>query len=130
MSGDCGVELRLFHGRGGTVGRGGGPTHRAITSQPPGAFEGQIKITEQGEVMNWKYSDQVLAERNLGLMAAASLEALSGVGGLPAEESEWSQAMETMSQESFAYYRERIAGNADVVRYFFEATPILSRMRS
>jgi phosphoenolpyruvate carboxylase len=122
---DCGVELRLFHGRGGTVGRGGGPTHRAITSQPPGAFEGQIKITEQGEVMNWKYSDQVLAERNLGLMAAASLEALSGVGGLPAEESEWSQAMETMSQESFAYYRERIAGNADVVRYFFEATPVL-----
>jgi phosphoenolpyruvate carboxylase len=122
---ECGVDLRIFHGRGGTVGRGGGPTHRAITSQPPGAFEGQIKITEQGEVMNWKYSDPVLAERNLELMAAASLEALSRVVGLQAEEAEWCEAMEAMSQEAFTYYRERIAGNADIFRYFEEATPVL-----
>jgi phosphoenolpyruvate carboxylase len=122
---DCGVKLRIFHGRGGTVGRGGGPTHRAITSQPPGAFEGQIKITEQGEVMNWKYSDPALSERNLELMAAASLEALSGLGGVHADEAEWRDAMETMSQEAFAYYRERIAGNADISRYFEEATPVL-----
>jgi phosphoenolpyruvate carboxylase len=122
---ECGVKLRIFHGRGGTVGRGGGPTHRAITSQPPGAFEGQIKITEQGEVMNWKYSDPALSERNLELMAAASLEALSGVGGSRAEEAEWSEAMESMSQEAFAYYRERIADNADIFRYFEEATPVL-----
>ena len=122
---DCAVELRIFHGRGGTVGRGGGPTHRAITSQPPGAFDGQIKITEQGEVMNFKYSDPVLTERNLELMTAASLEALSRLGGLQAEESEWGKAMEEMSQESFTYYRERIAGNADIFRYFEEATPVL-----
>jgi phosphoenolpyruvate carboxylase len=121
----CGVELRIFHGRGGTVGRGGGPTHRAITSQPPDAFDGQIKITEQGEVMNWKYSDPVLAERNLELMAAASLEALSRPGGLQAEEAEWREAMEAMSQEAFTYYRERIAGNADIFQYFEEATPVL-----
>lgn len=121
----CRVELRIFHGRGGTVGRGGGPTHRAITSQPPGAFEGQIKITEQGEVMNWKYSDPVLTERNLELMAAASLEALSGPGRSRADEAEWCEAMEKMSQEAFTYYRERIADNAEIFRYFEEATPVL-----
>jgi phosphoenolpyruvate carboxylase len=122
---ECGVTLRLFHGRGGTVGRGGGPTHRAITSQPPGAFDGEIKITEQGEVLNWKYSDPVLAERSLELMVAASLDALARTTApSPEQEARWEAAMEEMSADAFAFYREHIAENPDVLAYYQQATPV------
>src|SRR6185295_19793246 len=103
---ECKVKLTLFHGRGGTVGRGGGPTHHAIVAQPTEGFGGQIKITEQGEVMNWKYSDPVLAKRNLELMIAASLEVLSRSGASAHElESEWEETMEALSRDAFEYYR-------------------------
>jgi phosphoenolpyruvate carboxylase len=121
---ECNVELTLFHGRGGTVGRGGGPTHHAIISQPVGAFTGHIKITEQGEVMNWKYSDPILAERNLELVIAASLEALLRPGGAYELDQESEAAIESMSREAFGFYRERIAENAEVLAYFEEATPV------
>ncbi|HVQ37734.1 MAG TPA: phosphoenolpyruvate carboxylase [Pyrinomonadaceae bacterium] len=124
---ECGVKLTLFHGRGGTVGRGGGPTHRAIVAQPRAAFSGSLKITEQGEVLYWKYSDAVLAERNLELMVAASLEALARPGSTavdPAEEAKWEAALEEMSEAAFAFYRERIVENPEVLTYFEEATPV------
>jgi phosphoenolpyruvate carboxylase len=119
------VNLRLFHGRGGTVGRGGGPTHAAILAQPPGDFSGHIRITEQGEVLNWKYSDPVLAEWNLELMIAASLEALASPEAQQAPKSSaWHDAMEEMSQSAYAYYRRHIADNSDVLIYFEQATPV------
>jgi phosphoenolpyruvate carboxylase len=121
---ECNVTLRLFHGRGGTVGRGGGPTHHAIISQPVGAFTGHIKITEQGEVMNWKYSDAVLAERNLELVIAASLEALSRPSGAVELDAASEAAIELMSQDAFEYYRKTIAENEAVLTYFEEATPV------
>jgi phosphoenolpyruvate carboxylase len=127
---ECGVSLRLFHGRGGTVGRGGGPTHRAIYAQPTGAFSGQIRITEQGEVLNWKYSDVILAERNLELMIAASLDALARPNarnpkghftGVLAPE--WEAAFAEMSSVAFSFYREHILDDPETAQYYEEATP-------
>jgi len=122
VANECGVTLRLFHGRGGTVGRGGGPTHAAIVAQPPGAFNGEIRITEQGEVLEWKYSDRILAERNLELMIAASLEALLRPGA-PAFEGEWRAAMDALSLDAFDLYVRCIRDNPDVLPYFEQATP-------
>jgi phosphoenolpyruvate carboxylase len=120
-----GVKLRLFHGRGGTVGRGGGPTHAAILAQPPGSFSGQIRITEQGEVLNWKYADPVLAEWNLELMMAASLEALTRPGQQESQNPpRWEEAIEEMSQEAYRVYRREIADDPDVLEYFEQATPV------
>jgi phosphoenolpyruvate carboxylase len=119
------VTLRIFHGRGGTVGRGGGPTHAAILAQPPGDFEGTIRITEQGEVLNWKYSDPVLAEWNLELMISACLEAVAGRDRLSeARTSQWDEAMEAMSNDAYGFYRQHIAENSDVLEYFEQATPV------
>jgi phosphoenolpyruvate carboxylase len=128
---ECGVQLRLFHGRGGTVGRGGGPTHRAIYAQPVGAFEGQIRITEQGEVLNWKYSDVVLAERSLELMIAASLDALARPNALMPDgrqsgvmRPEWESAFNELSAISFRAYRQHIIDDPEVLHYFEVATPV------
>jgi phosphoenolpyruvate carboxylase len=120
---ECNVKLRLFHGRGGTVGRGGGPTHRAIVAQPAGAFSGEIKITEQGEVLNWKYSDRVLAERNLELMIAAAVEAILRPGQAKFQP-EWESALNEMSAEAFSFYTQAIRDNPEIRIYFEEATPV------
>jgi phosphoenolpyruvate carboxylase len=127
----CGIRLRLFHGRGGTVGRGGGPTHRSIYAQPIGAFDGEIRITEQGEVLNWKYSDVVLAERNLELMIAASLDALARPNSLLPNsrysgvlKASWEDAFAELSGISFDFYRERILQDPEVLHFFEVATPV------
>ena len=131
---ETGVTLRLFHGRGGTVGRGGGPTHRAIFAQPLESFNGALRLTEQGEVLNWKYSDVILAERNLELMIAASLDAvarpaLKAGGGTDSHltgllKPEWEATLEALSASSYAFYRKHIADNADTFTYFEQATPV------
>jgi len=119
------VKLRLFHGRGGTVGRGGGPTHAAILAQPAGDFSGEIRITEQGEVLNWKYSDPVLAEWNLEILIAACLEALTRVDGpQPGADEPWAEIMERMSEDAYQFYRRNIADSEDVLTYFEQATPV------
>jgi len=119
------LKLRLFHGRGGTVGRGGGPTHNAILAQPAGDFSGEIRITEQGEVLNWKYADPVLAEWNLEIMIAACLEALTRPDR-PSSDNDlgWAEIMEQMSQEAYGFYRRQVADNPDVLDYFEQATPV------
>lgn len=128
---ECNVDLRLFHGRGGTVGRGGAPTHRAIYAQPMGDFNGEIRITEQGEVLHWKYSDVVLAEWNLELMIAASLDALARPEAhrpdgrrtgemLPG----WEEVFEELSSAAYGFYRKNIPEDESVLRYFEEATPV------
>jgi phosphoenolpyruvate carboxylase len=128
---EAGVKLRLFHGRGGTVGRGGGPTHRAIFAQPMDSFDGQLRITEQGEVLNFKYADEVLAERNLELMIAASLDALARPNARDPEghftgvlKPEWEAALNELSATSYEYYREHILEDPDVLTYFEQSTPV------
>ena len=128
---EAGVKLRLFHGRGGTVGRGGGPTHRAIFAQPIDSFDGQLRITEQGEVLNFKYADEVLAERNLELMIAASLDALARPNARDPEghftgvlKPEWEAALDELSDLSFGFYRKHILDDPGVITYFEQSTPV------
>ncbi|MGA9061281.1 MAG: phosphoenolpyruvate carboxylase [Terracidiphilus sp.] len=128
---EAGVKLRIFHGRGGTVGRGGGPTHRAIFAQPFDAFDGQLRITEQGEVLNFKYADEVLAERNLELMIAASLDALARPNARDPEghftgvlKPEWEAALDELSNLAFGFYRKHILEDPGVLTYFEQSTPV------
>jgi phosphoenolpyruvate carboxylase len=118
-----GLTLRLFHGRGGTVGRGGGPSYQAILAQPPGTVKGQIRLTEQGEVIGAKYSNPEIGRRNLETLVAATIEAtmLHGTRSAPRE---FLDAAAELSAASFEAYRGLVYGTPGFVDYFFETTPI------
>lgn len=119
-----GVGLRLFHGRGGSVGRGGGPSYQAILAQPGGAVQGAIRITEQGEVIAGKYSNPDLGRRNLEILASATLEASLLHSGQPAPREEYLRAMEELSDSAYRAYRSLVYETEGFERYFWESTVI------
>ncbi|QTN24076.1 phosphoenolpyruvate carboxylase [Rhizobacter sp. AJA081-3] len=124
---DHGLTLRLFHGRGGTVGRGGGPSYQAILAQPPGTVNGQIRLTEQGEVIASKYAHPEIGRRNLETLVAATLEATllhpakQPKMGAPKA---FLDAADAISDASYAAYRKLVYETPGFTDYFFSATPI------
>ena len=123
FDGKPGITMRLFHGRGGAVGRGGGPSYEAIVAQPPGTVKGQIRLTEQGEVINAKYANPEIGRRNLETLMAAALEAslLQRAENAPAE---FLTLAEELSAASRKAYRALVYETAGFTDYFFAATPI------
>ena len=120
-----GVKLRLFHGRGGTVGRGGGPSYQAILAQPQGSVQGQIRITEQGEVIASKYADPDIGRRNLETLVAATLEATLLDRASPKGDSAlYQEVMDELSLDGFKAYRNLVYETPGFVTFFRTATPI------
>ncbi len=123
-----GVKLRLFHGRGGTVGRGGGPSHQAILAQPSGTVNGQFRLTEQGEIIASKFSNPEIGRRNLELVVAAVMEASlmpAASGGKHAKRlAEFERVMEELSEYAYQAYRNLVYETPGFTDYFFSATPI------
>ncbi|HBX55607.1 phosphoenolpyruvate carboxylase [Pseudomonas sp. UBA2684] len=115
------VELLLFHGRGGTVGRGGGPAHAAILSQPPGSVAGRFRTTEQGEMIRFKFGLPDIAEQNLNLYLAAVLEAT--LQPPPTPEPAWRELMDKLAADGVKAYRDVVRENPQFVEYFRQATP-------
>ncbi|MDU2924429.1 phosphoenolpyruvate carboxylase, partial [Bradyrhizobium sp.] len=119
-----GIRLRLFHGRGGSVGRGGGPSYDAIIAQPGGAVNGQIRITEQGEIISSKYSNAEVGRNNLEILAAATLEASLLHPRQPAPKREYLTAMDRLSELAFKAYRGLVYETDGFVDYFWASTVI------
>lgn len=115
------VQLVLFHGRGGTIGRGGGPVEKAMASQPPGSVKGRIRVTEQGEMIRYKFGLPRVAFSNLSIYAAATLRATLSPHAAPAPE--WRELIERMAQNSVEAYRSVVRGHPHFVPYFRSLTP-------
>lgn len=118
-----GLSMRLFHGRGGSVGRGGGPSHKAIMAQPPGTVQGQLRLTEQGEVISAKYGRPGLGRENLQVLVAATLEATL-TGPKTAPPARWLELATALSAASFEAYRALVYGDPHFVDFFYDVTPI------
>lgn len=116
-----GVELELFHGRGGTVGRGGGPANRAILSQPPGSVDGRFRITEQGEMIRFKFGLPDLARQSMKIYTNAVMEAT--LLPPPKPKQAWRDEMDRLTSMSVKSYRDIVRGHEDFVEYFRSATP-------
>src|SRR3954451_13776839 len=120
-----GIRLRLFHGRGGTVGRGGGPSYEAILAQPPGAVKGSLRLTEQGEVIAAKYAEPRIAHRNLETLLAATLEAsLLDVEGLGDEAEPAYEVLDDLAARAHRAYAELVHETPGFVDYFKASTPV------
>src|SRR5690606_12255556 len=123
-----GVKLRLFHGRGGTVGRGGGPSYDAVMAQPPGTVNGQIRLTEQGEIIASKFSNPEIGRRSLELLVAATLEATLTPHPSDARHAKklagFLAVMEELSELAYRAYRNLVYETPGFTDYFFSSTPI------
>ncbi len=120
-----GIECRLFHGRGGTVGRGGGPTHEAILAQPPGTVHGQIKFTEQGEMLYYRYSNPETAAYEIGMGATGLIKASCGLLGAPRQtDIRYPEMMAKLAEAGEATYRKLTESTPGFLDYFYEATPV------
>ena len=125
----CGVPLSFFHGRGGSVSRGGAPTGRAIAAQPPGSIRGRMRLTEQGEVVSSKYANRGTAHHEMELLAASVLEHSLLSEAEPAKpDPEFDEAMEALAGTSFAAYR-RLAEHPQLVAYYSAASPVEELVR-
>jgi phosphoenolpyruvate carboxylase len=119
-----GIKLQLFHGRGGSVGRGGGPSYEAILAQPPGAVQGRIRLTEQGEVITAKYANADVGRRNLEVLVAATMEATLLSHAQPQPDAAQVAAMDRLSTEALRAYRSLVYETEGFETYFWESTVI------
>lgn len=118
----AGIQIQFFHGRGGTVSRGGGPTRHAIFAQPEGTIQGKIRLTEQGEVLSWKYNFPEMAHRNLSVLLSSVLEA-----SLPQHaqlEPLWEKLMGQLSEQAYRCYTDLVHHHPDFIAYFQQSTPL------